>query len=116
MERKVFEDNLYALEERFKAYDRDMHQLLADMVGEKGMTLVALEAQDAVPTVLMEDTYNNTTYNAEVHRIYVQDGFVFFEDSDGDVYSETRMYDAGNVYPLLNIIRDELKAGEGIKI
>lgn len=116
MERKVFEDNLYALEERFKAYDRDMHRLLADIVGEKGMTLVALEAQDAIPTVYMEDTFNNTTYDAEVRKIYVENNVVFFEDRDGDIYSENRMYDAGNVYPLLSIIRDELKAREGIKI
>lgn len=115
MEREVFEDNLYALEQRFKSYNDDMHQLLADMVGEQGMTLVALEAQNATPTVYMEDSFNNSTYNAEVRRIYVQDGIVWFEDSDGDVYSEESIY-AADIYPLLNIIRDELKAREGIKI
>ena len=117
MERKVFEDQLYALEERFKAWDKDMHSLLADALGDdKEITLVALDAQDAIPTVYMEDTYNNTTYDAEVYKIYVENNVVFFEDRDGDIYSENRMYDAGNVYPLLVIIRDELKAREGIKI
>lgn len=35
MERKVFEDQLYALEERFKAWDKDMRSLLLAAVRDE---------------------------------------------------------------------------------
>lgn len=114
MERKVFEDNLYALEERFKAWDKDMRSLLADALGDdKEITLVALDAQDNLPVVTVCDT----TSNVEIKKVLLgESGTVMFEDVDGGIRSEDSINTSQGIYPLLAAVRDELKAREGIKI
>lgn len=117
MERKVFEDNLYALEERFKAWDKDMRSLLADALGDKEITLVALDAQDNLPVVTVCDTWNDTTSNVEIKKVLLgESGTVMFEDVDGGIRSEDSISTSQGIYPLLAAVRDELKAREGIKI
>lgn len=104
MERKVFEDNLYALEERFKAWDKDMRSLLAD-------------AQDNLPVVTVYDTWNDTTSNVEIKKVLLgESGTVIFEDIDGGIRSEDSISTSQGIYPLLAAVRDELKAREGIRI
>lgn len=114
MERKVFEDNLYALEERFKAWDKDMRSLLADALGDdKEITLVALDAQDNLPVVTVCDT----TSNVEIKKVLLgESGTVMFEDIDGGIRSEDSISTSQGIYPLLAAVRDELKAREGIRI
>ena len=114
MERKVFEDNLYALEERFKAWDKDMRSLLADALGgDKEITLVALDAQDNLPVVTVCDT----TSNVEIKKVLLgESGTVMFVDVDGGIRSEDSISTSQGIYPLLAAVRDELKAREGIKI
>lgn len=114
MERKVFEDQLYALEERFKAWDKDMRSLLADALGDdKEITLVALDAQDNLPVVTVCDT----TSNVEIKKVLLgESGTVMFEDVDGGIRSEDSINTSQGIYPLLAAVRDELKAREGIKI
>ena len=114
MERKVFEDQLYALEERFKAWDKDMRSLLADALGDdKEITLVALDAQDNLPVVTVCDT----TSNVEIKKVLLgESGTVMFEDVDGEIRSEDSISTSQGIYPLLAAVRDELKAREGIKI
>lgn len=114
MERKVFEDNLYALEERFKAWDKDMRSLLADALGDdKEITLVALDAQDNLPVVTVCDT----TSNVEIKKVLLgESGTVMFEDVDGGIRSEDSINTSQGIYPMLAAVRDELKAREGIKI
>lgn len=114
MERKVFEDNLYALEERFKAWDKDMRSLLADALGDdKEITLVALDAQDNLPVVTVCDT----TSNVEIKKVLLgESGTVMFEDVDGEIRSEDSISTSQGIYPLLAAVRDELKAREGITI
>lgn len=64
MERKVFEGQLYALEERFKAWDKDMRSLLAGALGEsKEIALTALDAQDNLPVVTVYDTWSKLPTN-----------------------------------------------------
>ena len=107
MERKVFEDQLYALEERFKAWDKDMRSLLAD----------ALDAQDNLPVVTVCDTWNDTTSNVEIKKVLLwESGTVMFKDVDGGIRSEDSLNTSQGIYPLLAAVRDELKAREGIKI
>ena len=107
MERKVFEDQLYALEERFKAWDKDMRSLLAN----------ALDAQDNLPVVTVCDTWNDTTSNVEIKKVLLgESGTVMFEDVDGEIRSEDSISTSQGIYPLLAAVRDELKAREGIKI
>lgn len=104
MERKVFEDQLYALEERFKAWDKDMRSLLAD-------------AQDNLPVVTVYDTWSDTTSNVEIKKVLLwESGTVMFEDVDGGIRSEDSISTSQGIYPLLAAVRDELKAREGIKI
>lgn len=114
MERKVFEDQLYALEERFKAWDKDMRSLLADALGDdKEITLVALDAQDNLPVVTVCDT----TSNVEIKKVLLgESGTVMFEDVDGGIRSEDSINTSQGIYPLLAAVRDELKAREGIRI
>lgn len=114
MERKVFEDQLYALEERFKAWDKDMRSLLADALGDdKEITLVALDAQDNLPVVTVCDT----TSNVEIKKVLLgESGTVMFEDVDGEIRSEDSISTSQGIYPLLAAVRDELKAREGITI
>lgn len=114
MERKVFEDQLYALEERFKAWDKDMRSLLANALGDdKEITLVALDAQDNLPVVTVCDT----TSNVEIKKVLLgESGTVMFEDVDGGIRSEDSINTSQGIYPLLAAVRDELKAREGIKI
>lgn len=117
MERKVFEDQLYALEERFKAWDKDMRSLLADALGDEEITLVALDAQDNLPVVTVCDTWNDTTSNVEIKKVLLgESGTVMFEDVDGGIRSEDSISTSQGIYPLLAAVRDELKAREGIKI
>lgn len=117
MERKVFEDQLYALEERFKAWDKDMRSLLADALGDEEITLVALDAQDNLPVVTVCDTWNDTTSNVEIKKVLLgESGMVMFEDVDGGIRSEDSISTSQGIYPLLAAVRDELKAREGIKI
>jgi hypothetical protein len=118
MERKVFEDQLYALEERFKAWDKDMHSLLANALGDdKEITLVALDAQDNLPVVTVCDTWNDTTSNVEIKKVLLwESGTVMFQDVDGGIRSEDSISTSQGIYPLLAAVRDELKAREGIKI
>ena len=117
MERKVFEDNLYALEERFKAWDKDMRSLLANALGDDEITLVALDAQDNLPVVTVYDTWNDTTSNVEIKKVLLgESGTVMFEDVDGEIRSEDSISTSQGIYPLLAAVRDELKAREGIKI
>lgn len=117
MERKVFEDQLYALEERFKAWDKDMRSLLADALGDEEITLVALDAQDNLPVVTVCDTWNDTTSNVEIKKVLLgESGTVMFEDVDGEIRSEDSISTSQGIYPLLAAVRDELKAREGIKI
>lgn len=117
MERKVFEDQLYALEERFKAWDKDMRSLLANALGDEEITLVALDAQDNLPVVTVCDTWNDTTSNVEIKKVLLGEyGTVMFEDVDGGIRSEYSISTSQGIYPLLAAVRDELKAREGIKI
>lgn len=118
MERKVFEDHLYALEERFKAWDTDMRSLLANALGDdKEITLVALDAQDNLPVVTVCDTWNDTTSNVEIKKVLLcESGTVMFEDVDGEIRSENSISTSQGIYPLLAAVSDELKAREGIKI
>lgn len=117
MERKVFEDQLYALEERFKAWDKDMRSLLADALGDdKEITLVALDAQDNLPVVTVCDTWNDTTNDVTIARVLLNDGKAMFEDVSGELRSEYELFTNQGIYPLLAAVRDELKAREGIKI
>ena len=118
MERKVFEDQLYAWEERFKAWDKDMRALLANALGDdKEITLVALDAQDNLPVVTVCDTWNDTTSNVEIKKVLLGEyGTVMFEDVDGEIRSEDSISISQSIYPLLAAVRDELKAREGIKI
>ena len=117
MERKVFEDQLYALEERFKAWDKDMRSLLANALGDDKITLVALDAQDNLPVVTVYDTWNDTTSNVEIKKVLLgESGTVMFEDVDGGIRSEDSISTSQGIYPLLAAVRDELKAREGIKI
>ena len=118
MERKVFEDQLYALEERFKAWDKDMHSLLANALGDdKEITLVALDAQDNLPVVTVCDTWNDTTSNVEIKKVLLGEfGTVMFEDVDGGIRSEYRISISQSIYPLRAAVSDELKAREGITI
>lgn len=117
MERKVFEDQLYALEERFKAWDKDMRSLLANALGDEEITLVALDAQDNLPVVTVCDTWNDTTSNVEIKKVLLgESGTVMFEDVDGGIRSEDSISTSQGIYPLLAAVRDELKAREGIKI
>lgn len=117
MERKVFEDQLYALEERFKAWDKDMRSLLANALGDEEITLVALDAQDNLPVVTVYDTWNDTTSNVEIKKVLLgESGTVMFEDVDGGIRSEDSISTSQGIYPLLAAVRDELKAREGIKI
>lgn len=117
MERKVFEDQLYALEERFKAWDKDMRSLLANALGDEEITLVALDAQDNLPVVTVCDTWNDTTSNVEIKKVLLgESGTVMFEDVDGGIRSEDSISTSQGIYPLLAAVRDELKAREGIRI
>ena len=98
---------MYALEERFKAWDKDMRSLLAD----------ALDAQDNLPVVTVCDTWNDTTSNVEIKKVLLwESGRVMFEDIDGEIRSEDSISTSQGIYPLLAAVRDELKAREGIKI
>ena len=117
MERKVFEDQLYALEERFKAWDKDMRSLLSDAVGDdKEIKLVAFDPQDNLPDVTVCDTWD-TTSNVEIKKVLLgESGTVMFEDVDGGIRSEDSISTSQGIYPLLAAVRDELKAREGIKI
>lgn len=118
MERKVFEDQLYALEERFKAWDEDMHSLLAGALGErKEIALIALDAQCNLPVVTVRENWNDTTSNVEIKKVLLgESGTVMFEDVDGGIRSEDSISTSQGIYPLLAAVRDELKAREGIKI
>ena len=95
---------MYALEERFKAWHKDMRSLLAD-------------AQDNLPVVTVCDTWNDTTSNVEIKKVLLGEfGTVMFEDVDGEIRSEYSISTSQGIYPLLAAVRDELKAREGIKI
>ena len=109
---------MYALEERFKAWDKDMRSLLANALGDdKEITLVALDAQDNLPVVTVCDTWNDTTSNVEIKKVLLwESGTVMFEDVDGEIRSEDSISISQGMYPLLAAVRDELKAREGIKI
>ena len=98
---------MYALEERFKAWDKDMRSLLAN----------ALDAQDNLPVVTVCDTWNDTTSNVEIKKVLQwESGTVAFVDVDGGIRSEDSISTSQGIYPLLAAVRDELKAREGIKI
>ena len=56
MERKVFEDQLYALEERFKAWDKDMRSLLAKALWESGTVMFV----DVDGGIRSEDSLNTS--------------------------------------------------------
>ena len=117
MERKVFEDQLYALEERFKAWDKDMRSLLADALGEsKEIALTALDAQCNLPVVTVRVTWDDTTNDVTIARVLLNDGKAMFEDVSGELRSEYELFTNQGIYPLLAAVRDELKAREGIKI
>lgn len=117
MERKVFEDQLYALEERFKAWDEDMHSLLAGALGErKEIALIALDAQCNLPVVTVRENWDDTTYDVTIAKVLLNDGKAMFEDVDGGIRSEDSISTSQGIYPLLAAVRDELKAREGIKI
>lgn len=117
MERKVFEDQLYALEERFKAWDKDMRSLLADALGDdKEITLITLNAQDNLPVVTVRENWDDTTYDVTIAQVLLNDGKVMFVDVDGVIRSEDSISTSQGIYPLLAAVRDELKAREGIKI
>lgn len=117
MERKVFEDQLYALEERFKAWDKDMRSLLANALGgDKEITLVALDAQCNLPVVTVRENWDDTTYDVTIAKVLLNDGTVMFQDVDGGIRSEDSISTSQGIYPLLAAVRDELKAREGIKI
>lgn len=109
---------MYALEERFKAWDKDMRSLLADALGDdKEITLVALDAQDNLPVVTVYDTWSDTTSNVEIKKVLLwESGTVMFVDVDGGIRSEDSISASQGIYPLLAAVRDELKAREGIKI
>ncbi len=108
---------MYALEERFKAWDKDMRSLLANALGDEEITLVALDAQDNLPVVTVCDTWNDTTSNVEIKKVLLgESGTVMFEDVDGGIRSEDSISTSQGIYPLLAAVRDELKAREGIKI
>lgn len=108
---------MYALEERFKAWDKDMHSLLAGALGEsKEIALTALDAQDNLPVVTVRENWDDTTYDVTIAKVLLDDGTVMFEDVDGEIRSEYRISASQGIYPLLAAVRDELKAREGIKI
>lgn len=108
---------MYALEERFKAWDKDMRSLLANALGDEEITLVALDAQDNLPVVTVCDTWNDTTSNVEIKKVLLgESGTVMFEDVDGGIRSEDSISTSQGIYPLLAAVRDELKAREGIRI
>lgn len=109
---------MYALEERFKAWDKDMRSLLAKALGDdKEITLVALDAQDNLPVVTVYDTWNDTTSNVEIKKVLLwESGTVMFVDVDGGIRSEDSISTSQGIYPFLAAVRDELKAREGIKI
>lgn len=108
---------MYALEERFKAWDKDMRSLLANALGDEEITLVALDAQDNLPVVTVCDTWNDTTSNVEIKKVLLwESGTVMFVDVDGGIRSEDSISTSQGIYPLLAAVRDELKAREGIKI
>lgn len=108
---------MYALEERFKAWGKDMRSLLANALGDEEITLVALDAQDNLPVVTVCDTWNDTTSNVEIKKVLLgESGTVMFEDVDGEIRSEDSISTSQGIYPLLAAVRDELKAREGIKI
>lgn len=108
---------MYALEERFKAWDKDMRSLLANALGDDEITLVALDAQDNLPVVTVYDTWNDTTSNVEIKKVLLgESGTVMFEDVDGGIRSEDSISTSQGIYPLLAAVRDELKAREGITI
>ena len=81
---------MYALEERFKAWDKDMHSLLANALGDdKEITLVALDAQDNLPVVTVCDTWNDTTSNVEIKKVLLgESGTVMLVAVDGGIRSE----------------------------
>lgn len=109
---------MYALEERFKAWDEDMHSLLAGALGErKEIALIALDAQCNLPVVTVRENWNDTTSNVEIKKVLLgESGTVMFEDVDGGIRSEDSISTSQGIYPLLAAVRDELKAREGIKI
>ncbi len=118
MERKVFEDNLYALEERFKAWDKDMRSLLIEALGDrKELYLTALGEQNNLPEVTVYESWADASENVEIERI-IQDesGVFYFEDYDRNIWNEEVLIGGQGIYPLLAAVRDELKAREGIKI
>lgn len=118
MERKVFEDQLYALEERFKAWDSDMRTLLKDALGDKKeIFLTALAEQDNLPEVTIYESWADATQNIEIERIILDESDIFyFEDYDRNIWNEEVLTGCQGIYPLLAAVRDELKAREGIKI
>ena len=109
---------MYALEERFKAWDEDMHSLLAGALGEsKEIALTALDAQCNLPVVTVRVTWDDTTSNVEIKKVLLGEfGTAMFEDVDGGIRSEDSISTSQGIYPLLAAVRDELKAREGIKI
>lgn len=108
---------MYALEERFKAWDEDMHSLLAGALGErKEIALTALDAQCNLPVVTVRENWDDTTYDVTIAKVLLNDGKVMFVDVDGGIRSEDSISTSQGIYPLLAAVRDELKAREGIKI
>lgn len=108
---------MYALEERFKAWDEDMHSLLAGALGgRKEIALIALDAQCNLPVVTVRENWDDTTYDVTIAKVLLNDGKVMFEDVDGGIRSEDSISTSQGIYPLLAAVRDELKAREGIKI
>lgn len=108
---------MYALEERFKAWDEDMHSLLAGALGErKEIALTALDAQCNLPDVTVRENWDDTTYDVTIAKVLLDDGTVMFEDIDGGIRSEDSISTSQGIYPLLAAVRDELKAREGITI
>lgn len=108
---------MYALEERFKAWDEDMHSLLAGALGgRKEIALIALDAQCNLPVVTVRENWDDTTYDVTIAKVLLNDGKAMFEDVDGVIRSEDSISTSQGIYPLLAAVRDELKAREGIKI
>ena len=109
---------MYALEERFKAWDKDMRSLLANALGEsKEIALTALDAQCNLPVVTVRVTWDDTTSNVEIKKVLLwESGTVMFVDVDGGIRSEDSISTSQGIYPLLAAVRDELKAREGITI
>lgn len=117
MERKVLEDNLYALEERFKAYENDMRQLLAEALGErKEINFVALEAQKKWPVVTVFSTWDDSARDEEIVNITMEDDTFYFENRNGFTIGEDRLAGSQGLHTLLAAVRNELRAREGIKI